>query len=163
MRTNHLTFLHAHRPCSKWALFSRTQGWAFLTQQCCWNDIALTKSSDKPVYRRLQASWLKVLNAHTALTRAWPGGGVWRPPPSRIFAIAQKRTALSTWNLAGLLIQQFHIVSGIFFWNPSEIFWDMVDFVTSLHATFGRKLAKLRGSLEDAVFNKNANEKHQKT
>ena len=35
----------------------------------------------------------------------------------------------------------------------------MVDFVTSLHATFGRKLAKLRGSVEDAVFNENANEK----
>ena len=39
----------------------------------------------------------------------------------------------------------------------------MVDFVTSLHATFGGKLAKLPGSVEDAVFNKNANEKHQKT
>ena len=39
----------------------------------------------------------------------------------------------------------------------------MVHFVTSLQATFGRKLAKLRGSVEDAVFNKNANEKHQKT
>ena len=39
----------------------------------------------------------------------------------------------------------------------------MVDFVTSLHATFGRKLVKLRGSVEDAVFNENANEKHQKT
>ena len=50
-----------------------------------------------------------------------------------------------------------------FFWNPSENFWDMVDFVTSLHATFGRKLAKLRGSVEDAVFNENANGKHQKT
>ena len=37
----------------------------------------------------------------------------------------------------------------------------MVDFVTSLHATFGRKLVKLRGSMEDAVFN-DANEKHQK-
>ena len=48
------------------------------------------------------------------LTRAWPGGGVWRPP-SRIFAIAQKRTALSTWNFAGLLIQQFDIVRGNFF------------------------------------------------
>ena len=39
----------------------------------------------------------------------------------------------------------------------------MVDFVTSLHTTFGRKLAKLRGSVEDVVFNENANEKHQKT
>ena len=39
----------------------------------------------------------------------------------------------------------------------------MVDFVTSLYATFGRKLAKLRGAVEDAVFKENANEKHQKT
>ena len=39
----------------------------------------------------------------------------------------------------------------------------MVDFVTSLHATFGRKLDKLRGSVEDAVFDENANRKHQKT
>ena len=39
----------------------------------------------------------------------------------------------------------------------------MVDFVTSLHATFGRKLAKLRGAVEDAVFNQNANENQQKT
>ena len=55
------------------------------------------------------------------LTRAWPGGGVWRPP-SRIFAIAQKRTALSTWNLAGLLIQQFDIVRGNFFEIRRKIF-----------------------------------------
>ena len=41
-------------------------------------------------------------------------GGAFDAPPSRIFAIAQKRTALSTWNLAGLLIQQFYIVRGIF-------------------------------------------------
>ena len=39
----------------------------------------------------------------------------------------------------------------------------MVDFVMSLDATFGRKLPKLRGSVEDAVFNENANGKHQKT
>ena len=39
----------------------------------------------------------------------------------------------------------------------------MVDFVTSLHATFGRKLAKLRGFVEDTVFNENANGKHLKT
>ena len=38
----------------------------------------------------------------------------------------------------------------------------MVDFVTSLHATFGRKLAKLRGSVEDVVFNENANGKTPK-
>ena len=70
MRTNHFTYLHAHRPCSKWALFSRTQGWALLTQQCCWNDIVLTKSSGKNVTAVFRASWLKVLNARTALTRA---------------------------------------------------------------------------------------------
>ena len=50
---------------------------------------------------------------HGLLARVNPrltgGGGVWRPS-SRIFAIAQKRTALSTWNLTGLLIQQFDIV-----------------------------------------------------
>ena len=39
----------------------------------------------------------------------------------------------------------------------------MVDFVTSQHATFGRKLAKLRGSVEDAVFNEITNGKHYKT
>ena len=39
----------------------------------------------------------------------------------------------------------------------------MVDFVTSLHATFGLKLVKRRGSVEDAIFNENANGKHQKT
>ena len=39
----------------------------------------------------------------------------------------------------------------------------MVDFVTSLHATFGRKVVKFRGSVENAVFDVNANGKHQKT
>ena len=39
----------------------------------------------------------------------------------------------------------------------------MVHFVTSLRDTFGRKLDKLRGSVEDAVCNENANGKHQKT
>ena len=39
----------------------------------------------------------------------------------------------------------------------------MADNVTSLHATFGPKLTKLRGSVEDAFFNENANEKHQMT
>ena len=55
------------------------------------------------------------------LTRAWPGGA-FDAPPSRIFAIAQKRTALSTWNLAGLLIQQFDIVRGNFFEIRRKIF-----------------------------------------
>ena len=38
----------------------------------------------------------------------------------------------------------------------------MIDFVTSLHATFGRKLAKLRGCVEDAIFNENANVENTK-
>ena len=59
-------------------------------------------------------------------------------------------------------MQQFVIVREIFLKSVGN-FWDMVDFVTSLHATFGRKLAKLQGSVEDAVFNENANGKHQKT
>ena len=48
--------------------------------------------------------------------------GTLTPPPYRIFAIAQKRTALSTWNLAGLLIQQFDIVREIFFEIRRKIF-----------------------------------------
>ena len=43
------------------------------------------------------------------------GGAFDAPPPSRIFAIVQKRTALSTWNFADLLIQQFDIVREFFF------------------------------------------------
>ena len=39
----------------------------------------------------------------------------------------------------------------------------MADFVTSVPATFGRKLAKLRGSVEDAFLNETTNEKHQIT
>ena len=39
----------------------------------------------------------------------------------------------------------------------------MADFVTLLHATFGRKLAKLCWTVEDAFLNENANEKHQLT
>ena len=89
------------------------------------------------------------------------GGRLTPPPPSRIFAIAQKRTALSTSNLADLLIPQFDIVCEFFFKSVEKI-WDMVDVVTSLHATFGRKLAKLRGSVENVVFNENANKKTQK-
>ena len=37
----------------------------------------------------------------------------------------------------------------------------MADFVASLHATFGRNLPKLRGSVKDAFVNENANEKLQ--
>ena len=39
----------------------------------------------------------------------------------------------------------------------------MADFMTSLQAAFGRKLAKLRESVEDAFFNENTNIKYQKT
>ena len=39
----------------------------------------------------------------------------------------------------------------------------MTDFVKSLHATFGRKLAKFCESMKDAFFNENANEKQEKT
>ena len=53
--------------------------------------------------------------------------------------------------------------SAIFFEIRRNFFLDMVDFVTSLHATFDRKLAELRGSVEDAVFNEHANGKEQKT
>ena len=38
----------------------------------------------------------------------------------------------------------------------------MTNFVTSVHATFGRKLARLRGFVKDALLNENANENHQK-
>ena len=55
------------------------------------------------------------------LTRAWPGGRL-TLPPSRIFAIAQKLTELSTWNLACLLNTTIWHRPWIFFWNPSEIF-----------------------------------------
>ena len=65
-------------------------------------------------------NWLKIVRAMVN-PRLTGGGGVWRPP-SRIFAIAQKRTALSTWNLAGLLIQQFYIVREIFFEIRRKIF-----------------------------------------
>ena len=39
----------------------------------------------------------------------------------------------------------------------------MADFVTSLHSTFGRELAKLRGSVKDAFLNENVNGKQEKT
>ena len=90
------------------------------------------------------------------------GGGVWRPPLPNIRDSSKTNRAIDV-----KLGKPSHTTiwhrPWKFFWNPSENFWDMVDFVTSLHATFGRKLAKLRGSVEDAVFNENANEKHQKT
>ena len=96
------------------------------------------------------------------LTRAWPGGGRLTPPLPNIRDSSKTNSAIDV-----KLGRPSHTTiwhrPWKFFWNPSENFWDMDDFVTSLHATFGRKLAKLRGSVEDAVFNENANEKHQKT
>ena len=41
--------------------------------------------------------------------------------------------------------------SAFFFRNPA-IFLDMADFVTSLQATFGGKLARIRESVKDAFF-----------
>ena len=99
---------------------------------------------------------------HCQLTRAWPGGRLTPPPLPNIRDSSKTNSAIDL-----KLGRPSHTTiwhrPWIFFWNPSEIFWDMVDFVTSLHATFGRKLAKLRGSVEDAVFTENANGKHQKT
>ena len=96
------------------------------------------------------------------LTRAWPGGGAFDAPLPNIHDSSKTNSAIDV-----KLDRPSHTTiwhrPWKFFWNPSEIFWDMGDFVTLLHATFGRKLAKLRGSVEDAVFNENANEKHQKT
>ena len=43
------------------------------------------------------------------------------------------------------------MASSAFFRNPA-IFLDLADFVTSLHATFGRKLARIRESVKDAFF-----------
>ena len=65
-----------------------------------------------------------------------------------------KRTVVSTWHLVELLIQQFNILCEFLFWNPTEYVWDMTDFVTTLHVTFGRKLAKLR-EVKDAFWNEN--------
>ena len=90
------------------------------------------------------------------LTRAWPGGGRLTPPLPNIRDSSKTNNAIDV-----KLGRPSHTTiwhrPWIFFWNPSEIFWDIVDFVTSLHATFGRKLAELRGSVEGAVFNENAN------
>ena len=111
-------------------------------------------------FRNSKVSWIP----RTLLTRAWPGGGgVLTPPPSRIFAIAQKRTALSTWNLAGLLIQQFDIVREFFF----EIRRNFLRYgrfcdVTTRHFLV-ENWPNFAGLWEDAVFNENANGKHQKT
>ena len=77
--------------------------------------VSLAQQSSRLVYIYVIAVRDQVLKKQlhlriSVLTRAWPGGLLTPPPPSRIFAIAQKRTALSTWNLTGLLIQQFDIV-----------------------------------------------------
>ena len=67
-----------------------------------------------PLPRQTPIPMSAARRARRPLTRACPGGGAFNAP-SRIFAITQKRTALS---------QQRY---------PSETFLDMADFVTSLH------------------------------
>ena len=94
-------------------------------------------------------------NDHTtSLTRAWPGGGVWRPPPLPNIRDSSKTNSAIDVKLGRPSHTTIWHRPWKFCSNPSEIFWDMVDFVTSLHAIFGRKLAKLRGSVEDAVLMK---------
>ena len=88
------------------------------------------------------------------LTRAWPGGGRLTPPPLPNIRDSSKTNSAIDVKLGRPSHTTIWHRLWKFFWNPSEIFWDMVDFVTSLHATFGRKLAKLRGSVEDAVLMK---------
>ena len=89
------------------------------------------------------------------------GGGVWRPPLPNIRDSSKTNSAIDVKlgrpSHTTILHRPWN-----FFLKSVGNFWDMVDFVTSLHATFGRKLAKLRGSVEDAVFNENANGKHQR-
>ena len=66
MRTNNFTYLHAHRPCSKWALFSRTQGWALLTQRVAGMTLPSRSRAVNLFTAVFRASRLKVLNARTA-------------------------------------------------------------------------------------------------
>ena len=91
--------------CRNWCGF--IEHWAYLNNCSCTAEVCLAL-----------LCWKYLKHINPRLT----GGGVWRPPPSRIFAIAQKRTELSTWNLAGLLIQQFDIVRGHFFEIRRKLF-----------------------------------------
>ena len=83
----------------------------------------------------LSQSWVKadsrLITFYLILPKVERGEGVrsnvalgWLFPRNATYK-AQKRTALSTWNLADLLIQQFDIVCDFFFWNPSEFFFEI--------------------------------------
>ena len=67
MKTNHLTYLHAHRPCSKWALFSRTQGSALLAQRFAGMALLSQSRAVNLFTAVFRASWLKVLNVRNGL------------------------------------------------------------------------------------------------
>ena len=82
----------------------------------------------------VQDTWLGLL------TRVWLGE--FTPSLSRKFAIAKKRTVSSTWNLAELLLLQSDMVCENIYRCDGQ-FRDMSDFVTSLQATFDRKVTKL--------------------
>ena len=127
-------------------------------------NIRSSVESGKFIFKvRSESEILSIIGCHL-LTRAWPGGGgAFDAPPLPNIRDSSKTNSAIDVKLGRPSHTTIWHRPWIFFWNPSEIFWDMVDFVTSLHATFGRKLAKLRGSVEDAVFNGNANGKHQKT
>ena len=95
------------------------------------------------------------------LARAWPGALTLpniRDSSKTNSAINVKLGRPShTTILHGLWICDCDLRSVICdFLNSSEFLLDMVDFVTSLHfwchVTFGPKLAKLRGSMEDIYF-----------
>ena len=129
----------------------------------CWNFNTMTGLRQPTWVPNFVCLVPAVVELLAFLTRAWPGGGRLTPPPLPNIRDSSKTNSAIDVKLGRPSHTTIWHRPWKFFWNPSENFWDMVDFVTSLHATFGRKLAKLRGSVEDAVFNKNANEKHQKT
>ena len=99
-----------------------------------------TVDSRRCLPRRLCAdTWLGLL------TRVWLGE--FTPSLSRKFAIAQKRTVASTWSLAELLLLQSDMVCENIYICDGQ-FRDMSDFVTSLQATFDRKVTKLCESVK---------------
>ena len=60
----------------------------------------------------------------------------------RFLAICEKPEGGGADRARYRLIQQFDIVRWKFFWNPSEIFWDLVDFVTSTTRHFWSKIGQ---------------------
>ena len=91
------------------------------------------RSSFESEMNQLNTAWVKV-ELLIFLTRAWPGGGVWRPPLPNIRDSSKTNSAIDV-----KLGRPSHTTiwhrPWKFFWNPSEIFWDMVDFcdVTTRH------------------------------